>query len=186
VKPPEETSPTGPGSGKPHSKPPSVGPLTDEQRERFDRLVQDVIDTLPARVREMVDQVPIVVIDRPDAAMVRQLVQDGLLEPGEDGSDLCGLHSGTPLTERGVADSAGWGGLGEAGEPETVYLFREGIASLAFASEQQGGFEGACEGDWGDSDADERLYEEIRITVLHEIGHHFGLDEDDLDELGYA
>ena len=61
-----------------------------------------------------------------------------------------------------------------------------GIASLAFASEQQGGFEGACEGDWGDSDADERLYEEIRITVLHEIGHHFGLDEDDLDELGYA
>ncbi|HNB60838.1 MAG TPA: hypothetical protein PK308_11005, partial [Phycisphaerales bacterium] len=81
MKPPEETSPTGPGSGEPQSKPPSVGPLTDEQRERFDRLVQDVIDTLPARVREMVDQVPIVVIDRPDAAMVRQLVQDGLLEP---------------------------------------------------------------------------------------------------------
>jgi hypothetical protein len=27
---------------------------------------------------------------------------------------------------------------------------------------------------------------EIRITVLHEIGHHFGMDEDRLDELGYA
>ena len=30
------------------------------------------------------------------------------------------------------------------------------------------------------------LRREIRITVLHEIGHHFGLDEDRLDELGYA
>jgi predicted Zn-dependent protease with MMP-like domain len=29
------------------------------------------------------------------------------------------------------------------------------------------------------------VYEEIRITLLHEIGHHFGLDEEDLEELGY-
>lgn len=29
------------------------------------------------------------------------------------------------------------------------------------------------------------LQEEIRITVLHEIGHHFGLDEDQLEDLGY-
>ncbi len=30
------------------------------------------------------------------------------------------------------------------------------------------------------------LVEEIRKTVLHEIGHHFGMDEDDLDEVGYG
>ena len=35
-------------------------------------------------------------------------------------------------------------------------------------------------------DSVEELREEIRITVLHEIGHHFGMDEDRLDELGYA
>jgi predicted Zn-dependent protease with MMP-like domain len=29
------------------------------------------------------------------------------------------------------------------------------------------------------------LEQEIRITVLHELGHHFGLDEERLDELGY-
>jgi predicted Zn-dependent protease with MMP-like domain len=28
--------------------------------------------------------------------------------------------------------------------------------------------------------------EQVRITLLHELGHHFGLDEDDLDSLGYA
>ena len=31
-----------------------------------------------------------------------------------------------------------------------------------------------------------RLEEEIRITVLHELAHYFGMDEDRLDELGYA
>jgi predicted Zn-dependent protease with MMP-like domain len=30
------------------------------------------------------------------------------------------------------------------------------------------------------------LEEEIRITVLHELAHYFGLDEDRLDELGYS
>jgi predicted Zn-dependent protease with MMP-like domain len=31
-----------------------------------------------------------------------------------------------------------------------------------------------------------RLEREIRVTVLHELAHHFGIDEDRLDELGYA
>ena len=31
-----------------------------------------------------------------------------------------------------------------------------------------------------------RLQEEIRVTVLHELAHYFGIDEDRLDELGYA
>lgn len=32
----------------------------------------------------------------------------------------------------------------------------------------------------------EKLVEEIRITVLHELAHYFGIDEDRLDELGYS
>ena len=36
------------------------------------------------------------------------------------------------------------------------------------------------------SDSEEELVKQVRVTVLHEIGHHFGLDEDDLDELGYG
>lgn len=32
---------------------------------------------------------------------------------------------------------------------------------------------------------EEAVREEIRVTLLHEIGHHFGLDEDDLADLGY-
>ena len=36
------------------------------------------------------------------------------------------------------------------------------------------------------SDSRSQLVEEVRKTVLHEIGHHFGMDEGDLDELGYG
>ena len=32
----------------------------------------------------------------------------------------------------------------------------------------------------------EHLAEEVRVTVVHEVAHHFGIDDDRLDELGYA
>lgn len=176
--------------------------LTQHRREAFDTLVQDVIDELPAALRELIDQVPVIVEDRPTPAMVKQLQKDGLLEPDEDGTDLCGLHSGVSITERTIDDPTGGWDAGAGEEPaadsetaeddaplfggEAVYLFRLGIISLAFAGEDDGGYEGDKPCDWGDPDAEERLYEEIRTTILHEIGHHFGLDEDDLDRLGYA
>ena len=36
------------------------------------------------------------------------------------------------------------------------------------------------------SDSEDELVDQVRKTVLHEIGHHFGMDEDDLDKLGYG
>ena len=49
--------------------------------------------------------------------------------------------------------------------PEVIYLFKEDI-------------EDAC-------DTEEELRQEIRKTVLHELGHHFGLNEQNLEDLGY-
>lgn len=151
-------------------------------QERFDRLLQDAIESLPPRIHALLDEVSVVVMDHPTPEMVRQLQQDGTLEPDADGSDLCGLHTGTAITERSI-DAEG-GRL-----PDQVHLFREGIVGLAMSTEDE-------EGDWREwesavaagegGDLDDEVYEEIRITLLHEIGHHFGLDEDDLDELGYA
>jgi predicted Zn-dependent protease with MMP-like domain len=80
------------------------------------------------------------------------------LDPDED--VLCGLHTGVPLTERSADDAA---------MPDVIHLFREGIIDEA-----------------GGRGADESaIQREIRTTLLHEIGHHFGLDEDDLLALGY-
>ena len=85
-----------------------------------------------------------------------------LLEEMGDEGDLLGLHSGVPLTERGAGS--------DHGEVETIHLFRRGIIEEA--------------GGW--SAGEEAVEREIRITLLHEIGHHFGLDESDLERLGYA
>ena len=81
------------------------------------------------------------------------------------------IDAGIPLTERSVNDS---GVL-----PEVIHLFREGIVDEA------GGWD-EDEDDDGPFGGEEAVRREIRITLLHEIGHHFGLDEDDLERLGYG
>lgn len=75
----------------------------------------------------------------------------------EDVRMLLGLYRGTPLTERSVEHS---GRL-----PDRITLYQRNI-------------ERACR-------SRGELVEQIRKTVFHEIGHHFGLDEDDLAEMGY-
>ena len=73
-----------------------------------------------------------------------------------DHPDLFGLYEGIPLPERG--DMAG-------ALPDRITIFRLPLED-EFADPQE-------------------LEREIRITVLHELGHYFGLDEDRLAELGY-
>jgi predicted Zn-dependent protease with MMP-like domain len=124
-------------------------------RERFDGLLERVLALLPPRLHELLDQAPLIVEDYPSLELLEELGMD----PDTEG--LCGLHSGTPLTERSVLDAHQ--------PPETIHLFREEIVEEA--------------GGW--AAGDDAVAEEIRITLLHEIGHHFGLEEDDLESLGY-
>jgi predicted Zn-dependent protease with MMP-like domain len=79
-------------------------------------------------------------------------------ENSED-PDIFGLYLGIPLTERG-GDYAG-------ALPDKIAVYRLPL-----------------EDEFGDDP--QRLVEEIRITVLHEIAHHFGIDEDRLAELGWS
>ncbi len=72
--------------------------------------------------------------------------------------DLLGLYVGTPLEDKGVGSPL-------SPMPDRILIFRDNLCEM-------------CD-DWVD------LVDEIRITVLHELGHHFGLDEDRLEELGY-
>lgn len=76
----------------------------------------------------------------------------------EDDDLLMGLYHGRPRTNRSVNDGPSL--------PDIIFIFQEDIELVS------------------DSRAD--LVREVRITVLHEIGHHFGLDEDDLDEVGFG
>lgn len=138
-------------------------PLSSRQRLAFDMLVEEIVRDLPPALAELVDQVGVVVLDRPEPHMLRDLGID--VGDVQAVAEICGMHSGTPDTESSVEDG---GQL-----PPQIHLFREGIINL-------------CEGlDPSDPDSLDRVREEIAVTLLHEIGHQFGLDEDDLDSLGY-
>ncbi|MBS4728014.1 metallopeptidase family protein [Mycobacterium sp. SM1] len=76
--------------------------------------------------------------------------------PEEPG--LLGLYEGVALTERGCTYA---GSL-----PDTITIYREALLE-------------AC-------DSDEELAEQVAITVIHEVAHHFGIDDDRLHELGWA
>ena len=75
-----------------------------------------------------------------------------------DDPDLLGVYDGTPLTERGQGYTMAL--------PDRITIFRDPTLRM-------------CE-------SEEEVVEEVRITVVHEIAHHFGIDDDRLHELGYA
>ncbi len=80
-------------------------------------------------------------------------------EENAEDPDLYGLYLGIPLTER---DTGYAGAL-----PDKIAIYRLPLVE-----------------EFGDDP--EVLEDEIRITVLHEIAHHFGVDEDRLTELGWS
>lgn len=75
-----------------------------------------------------------------------------------DEPTLLGLYRGIALTER---DSSYGGAL-----PDTITLYREALLAVC--------------------DTREQVVEEVAVTVVHEVGHHFGIDEDRLHELGWG
>jgi predicted Zn-dependent protease with MMP-like domain len=108
----------------------------------FEEHVRRAVDSLPAKLREAMSNVEIVVEE----------------ENAED-PDLYGLYLGIPLTERGT----GYAGV----LPDKIAIYRLPLVE-----------------EFGDDP--EVLEDEIRITVLHEIAHHFGIDEGRLTELGWS
>lgn len=134
--------------------------LDEHHRARFDALVGRAIERLPENVRAQLEFTPVIVLDVPTPEIRREL---GLADD-DLGLDICGLHTGVPATERSIEHSGVM--------PSQIHLFRLGILDLA--------------GGWDAKRAERKIMREITITILHELGHEHGLDEDDLDRLGYG
>jgi predicted Zn-dependent protease with MMP-like domain len=123
--------------------------LSPRQRERFDSILEKLIEQLPPHIQAMLEEVPLIVEDEPSDALLDEMDVD-------DETDLLGLHWGVALTHRSVEAPPAF--------PDRMMLFRGPVLRAAGHSLP-------------------RLEKQIRITLLHEIGHHFGLDEDDLARL---
>lgn len=115
-------------------------------RDTFEAVVSQALDSLPEDIAERLDNVVIVVEDEPSDEDLR----DAGLDPASE--TLFGLYQGVALTERG-ADYANV-------LPDRIVIYRLPLLE-------------AC------ADRAE-LVAEIRDTVVHEVGHYFGLGEEDL------
>ena len=108
---------------------------------RFEELVADALDLLPAKFAAAMNNVVVLIEDR---------------DPSDPG--LLGLYDGVALTER---DSNYAGVL-----PDRITLYREALLEMC-GSEQE-------------------VVDEVAVTVLHEIAHHFGIDDETLHSLGWG
>ena len=79
-------------------------------------------------------------------------------EPPPEEAGILGLYDGVPLTERDSNYTFR--------EPDRIFIYRGPLTRM-------------CE-------SPEELVDEVRITVVHEIAHHFGIDDRALHDLGYA
>ena len=95
---------------------------------------------------------------RGTAIVVEETADDEVLEAMgiENPWELTGLYRGTPLTQKSVLDVPL--------EPDTILLFREPILL-----------------EWVETG--EELFKLVRNVLIHEIGHHFGLSDADIDRL---
>lgn len=112
---------------------------------------------MPPLVHELLEKIPLHVEDYPSRDVMEE---KDIFDPEE----LCGLFTGVAITEKSVEHS---GTL-----PDVVTIYRLGI--MAAARDRRGRITPSA------------LREEIRITLLHELAHFHGLDEDELEELGYG
>lgn len=110
----------------------------------------------PRRFDDLVSDALDLIPPQLTAAMDNVVVLVADRHPQDD--DLLGLYEGVALTER---DSDYAGTL-----PDAITIYRDALLDV-------------CE-------SDDDVVEQVAITVIHEIAHHFGIDDDRLDELGWA
>lgn len=113
--------------------------MIDVDPERFEMMVSEALDGIPAELGELMSNVAVT-------------VQHGSGPPG-----LLGLYRGVPLTRR----SSFYAGV----LPDRITIYRLAICALCV------------------SDSD--VVEQVRRTVIHEVGHHFGIGDARLRELGW-
>lgn len=126
-------------------------------RREFERLVQQAYWALPESIRASLDNLDIVVEDAPGPEAAGSLDADPHDHDHGHGDTLLGLYVGVPRVERYGADPI---------LPDCIYIYRLPILDICHAYDD--------------------VVREVRTTLLHEIGHYLGLNEQDLDRLGYS
>lgn len=114
--------------------------------DEFEKIAEEALEEIPARIRKLLENVPILASDYPSVEIVAE------------GSDprMMGFFSGLPYPEKS--------NVGQAPHLDCVFLYQRNIERMSRNRDE--------------------VHREIRITLLHETGHFFGLSEEELDAMG--
>jgi predicted Zn-dependent protease with MMP-like domain len=119
-------------------------------RAEFERVVAEALDSLPERFARLVENVAIAVEEEPTAEDLESIEDDSDGDDDED-SELLGIYRGVALTDR-THDMPLL--------PDEIAVFRGPINRFAHTRQE--------------------AVEEVRETVIHELGHYFGLHDEEL------
>jgi predicted Zn-dependent protease with MMP-like domain len=126
------------------------------ERERFENLVEEALDGIPPPFAKYIKNVVVQVEDYPPEQTLRgRGPRPQALEPTRPRRLLLGVFVGVPRTRKSVFDMQI--------EPDHVVLYQKNI-------------EAVCR-------TDDEIREQARLTVIHELGHYFGLDEEALKDV---
>ena len=124
------------------------------KQEHFIRLVEEVLESLPREFRERIHNLAILVEDRPRLSKKSRRAADKGA-PGKPRGLVLGIYQGRPATQRSVFDLPTG--------PDRIVLYQKNIEAVC-SSEAE-------------------IRHEVRQTVLHELGHYFGMDEAQLRDV---
>jgi len=126
------------------------------ERKKFVKLVDEALGALPTRFRKRIHNVAVVVENVPPAELARGALRNaGFIDSGDAEDLVLGVFEGVPTTRKSVFDlSAG---------PDRVVLYQKNIEAVC------------CNED--------EIRKEIRLTVIHELGHYFGMTEAQLEDV---
>ena len=117
------------------------------KRERFVKVVEKALDSLPQEFRSRIRNVAVLVEDMPSNQPSPQSGQRRRL--------LLGVFHGVPTTKKSIFDLPSG--------PDHIVLYQKNIEAVC-SSETE-------------------VREQIRLTVIHELGHYFGMDENQLKDV---
>jgi len=126
------------------------------EREKFVKLVEEVLEGLPTRFRKRIHNVTVLVENVPPEQLPRRGSRNaGVLDSDDAENLVLGIFEGVPTTKKSMFDLP-------AG-PDRIVLYQKNIEAVC-SSENQ-------------------IRKEIRLTVIHELGHYFGMTEAQLEDV---
>jgi len=125
------------------------------EREKFVKLVEEVLERLPTRFRRRIHNVTVLVEDVPPEQLPRRGSRKAGIHDSNDAENLVlGIFEGVPTTKKSMFDVPSG--------PDRIVLYQKNIEAVCSSEDE--------------------IRNEIRLTVLHELGHYFGMTEAQLED----